>query len=98
MRPLPSDGAMAALDPASRLRLRGFALKLSLLAVCTLAFAGQGGRLFATASLFCVWYSIFAGIAALMRRERIGAPTLNGWDEMLAFDALALLARVLAGA
>ena len=89
---------MTALDPVTRLRLRGFGLRLTVLSVCTLAFSRHGMSPIATASVFCLWYGIFAGAAALVRRERFGAPSLNGWDEMLAFNALALLARVLSGA
>jgi hypothetical protein len=91
------SGLLGALDPASRARLRLFAFKLLIVAVFSLAYTQSGVPFCRAMSLLCLWYSFFAGAAALFRRERIGATSLNGWDEMLAFDGLALLAEFLEG-
>jgi hypothetical protein len=39
--------------------------------------------------------AIAAMAAAVLRQERAGRGSLNGWDESLAFNGLALLVRVL---
>jgi hypothetical protein len=85
-----------ALDPASRSRVRLFAIKLFFVLAFSLLFAERGLPFFAAASWLGIWYSLFAGAAALLRREKIGAATLNGWDEMAVFDAFALLMHVFA--
>jgi hypothetical protein len=85
-----------ALDPASRSRVRLFAIKLFFVLAFSLLFAERGLPFFAAASLLGIWYSLFAGAAALLRREKIGATTLTGWDEMAVFDAFALLMHAVA--
>jgi hypothetical protein len=84
-----------ALDPASRSRVRLFAIKLFFVLAFSLLFAERGLPFFAAASWLGM-YSLFAGAAALLRREKIGAATLNGWDEMAVFDAFAVLMHVFA--
>ena len=86
-----------AFDPVSQARLRLFALKCLIIAAFSLIYAEQGAPFGSAMSLLCLWYSVFAGIAALFRRERFGAASLNGWDEMMAFDGLALLAGFFEG-
>ena len=51
--------------------------------------------LFETISSFALWYGLFSGAVALFRREQVAGPTLNGWDEVLAFYALKYLAQFL---
>jgi len=51
--------------------------------------------LFGTISSFACWYGFISGLVALFRREQVAGPSLNGWDEMLAFFALKYLAQFL---
>jgi hypothetical protein len=44
-----------------------------------------------------LWYGFFAGVVALFRWEQFAGPSLNGWDEVLAFFALKYLAQFLTG-
>jgi hypothetical protein len=85
-----------ALDPSSRWRIRIFSFKLLLLIpVAMLLAAGYRFPLFGTISSFAGWYGFFSGLVAAFRRERVAGPSLNGWDEMLAFFALKYLAQFL---
>ena len=93
-RPL---GLLDALDPLSRARLRLFTLKFLIVAAFSHVYAEFGVSFCNAMSLLCLWYSIFAGTTALFRRDRFGAASLNGWDEMIAFDGLALLAKFFEG-
>jgi hypothetical protein len=43
-------------------------------------------------AMLAFWYGLFAGAIALFRWERVAGPSLNGWDELLAFFALQCLA------
>jgi hypothetical protein len=86
-------GLLGALDPASRARIRIFSFKLLVLFPIATLLAVQ--PLFETISSFALWYGLFSGVVALFRRERVAGPTLNGWDEVLAFYALKYLAQFL---
>jgi hypothetical protein len=87
-----------ALDPRSRLLVRIFAVKLVVIIPVAVPLATRGGySLLGILSLFCLWHSFFAGTAALLQRQKHGAPFLTAWDEMAAFLAIAVLMR-LAGA
>jgi hypothetical protein len=44
--------------------------------------------------LGCYCFSLSAGCRALMKRERLQAASLNGWDEAVAFGLVALLSHV----
>ena len=89
-------GLLGALDAASRARIRIFSFKLLvLLPIATLLAVRYRQPLFETISSFALWYGLFSGVVALFRRERVAGPTLNGWDEMLAFYALKYLAQFL---
>ena len=89
-------GFLDALDPASRARIRIFSLKLFVLfPIATLLAARYRQPLFETISSFALWYGLFSGVVALLRREQVAGSTLNGWDEMLAFYALKYLVQFL---
>ena len=84
------------LDAESRLRLQIFSFKLLALIPLSAALAiHRGFPLLATIGFFCFWNSIFAGLAAMLRWQRFGAPFLTAWDETAAFLAIALLTRLL---
>jgi hypothetical protein len=88
---------LAALDPNSQMRLRLFRLKLLILFPCAilLALCFRVSVFLEIASCaFC--YGFFTGAAALVRWEPVAGPSLNGWDELLAFLALKCLAQFLA--
>jgi hypothetical protein len=98
----PTDGSVApsllTLHPESRLRLGIFSFKLLfLIPVSAMLAVQQGYPLLHTISFFCVWNSIFTGLAALVRRQRYRAEFLTAWDETAAFLALALLTRLVGG-
>ena len=89
-------GFLNALDPLSRSRVRIFSFKLLvLLPFSTLLAARYRYPLFETISSFAGWYGFFSGLVALFRREQVAGPSLNGWDEMVAFFALKYLAQFL---
>ena len=93
-----SSGLLGGFDPASRTRLRVFAFKLLTVTVLSFAYAPQRGvPICGAMALFCLWHSVFAGVVALFRRDRIGGASLNGWDEMMAFNGLAILAGLVEG-
>jgi hypothetical protein len=90
---------LRTLDPTSRARIRIFGVKLLvLLPFSALLAARYRYPPFAMIASFAGWYAIFAGALALVRGEPIGGPSLNGWDELLAFFALKALAQFLAAA
>jgi uncharacterized membrane protein YagU involved in acid resistance len=89
-------GLLDALDPLSRSRIRIFSFKLLVLLPFSILLAARYRYpLFQTISSFALWYGLFAGLIALFRREQVGGPSLNGWDELLAFFALKYLAQFL---
>ena len=89
-------GLLGALDPASRARIRIFSFKLLVLfPIASLLAVRYRQPLFETISSFALWYGLFSGVVALLRREQVAGPTLNGWDEVLAFYALKYLAQFL---
>ena len=90
----PQSGFLADLDPLSRWRLRVFGFKLLVLFPFAMLLAARDRfPLFATISSFACWYGFFSGVVALFRREEIAGPSLNGWDELLAFFALKYIAQ-----
>ena len=92
-------GLPGALDPLSRSRVRIFSFKLLILfPVATLLAGRYRYPLFETISSFAGWYGVFSALVALFRREQVAGPSLNGWDEMLAFYALKYLALFLSAA
>jgi hypothetical protein len=89
---------LGAVDPVSRARIRIFSFKLLVLFPIAIFLAVRYRQpLFETISSFALWYGFFAGVVALFRWERFGGPSLNGWDEVLAFFALKYLAQFLTG-
>ncbi len=87
---------LGALDPASRARIPLFSFKLFVLfPIASLLAVRYRQPLFETISSFALWYGLFSGVVALFRREQVAGPTLNGWDEVLAFYALKYLAQFL---
>jgi hypothetical protein len=96
MSPKSQLGFLDALDPASRARLRIFSFKLLVLfPIATLLAVRYRQPLFEMISSFAGWYGFFSGLVALFRREQVAGPSLNGWDEMVAFFALKYLAQFL---
>ena len=92
------SGLLDALDPLSRSRIRIFSFKLLVLfPFATLMAARFHHPLFGTISSFAGWYSLISALVALFRREQVAGPSLNGWDEVLAFCALKYLAQLLSG-
>jgi hypothetical protein len=90
------SGPLDALDPLSRARLRLFSLKLSiLLPFSALLAVRYHWPLFEEIAICALWYGFFSGAVASFRRERLAGPSLNGWDELLAFFALKYLAQFL---
>jgi hypothetical protein len=86
--------SLPVLHPESLLGLRIFSFKLLfLIPVSVILAVREGYPLLHTIFFFCVWNSIFAGLAALVRRQRYGAEFLTAWDETAAFLALALLTQ-----
>jgi hypothetical protein len=92
-------GLPGAIDPVSRSRIRIFSFKLLMLfPFATLLAARYRHPLFDTISSFACWYGVFSGLVALFRWEQVAGPSLNGWDETLAFFALKYLAQFLSAA
>ena len=90
------SGLLNGLDPASRARLRIFSFKLLVLFPFAMVLAARYHYpVFATVSSFACWYGVFSGLVALFRREPVAGPSLNGWDELLAFFALRFLSEFL---
>ena len=87
---------LADLDPLSMSRIRIFSFKLLVLFPFSILLAAQYRYpLFGTISSFAGWYGFFSGLVALFRREQVAGPSLNGWDELLAFFALKYLTQFL---
>jgi len=90
--------SLAALDVASRRRIRIFTVKLLVVLLIAIVFAvPRGYPPFRAFAFFCGWQSAFAGAVALFQHHRLDAGFLSAWDEMAAFLGIAELAR-LAGA
>jgi|SRR5271156_4924090 len=90
------SGLLDALDPLSRSHIRIFSCKLLVLfPIATLLALRYRYPLFGTISSFACWYGFFSGVVALLRRDQVAGPSLNGWDEALAFFALRYLAQFL---
>ena len=90
------SGLLEILDPLSRARIRIFSFKLLVLfPFSTLLAARYRYPLFDTIASFAGWYGIFSGLVGLFRREQVAGPSLNGWDELLAFFALKYLTQFL---
>ena len=86
-------GLLSAFDPLSRWRLRIFGFKLLILFPFAILLAVRYRyALFYEIALLAFWYGLFAGAMALSRWEPVAGPSLNGWDELLAFFALKCLA------
>src|ERR1700722_13077526 len=91
-----ATGSAGKLDRASRLRLQVFAFKVLLVIPISVAFAAQRHlTVLGAVAYFCGWYSLFAGLAASVQRQKCGAASLTAWDEMVVFLGLALAARFL---
>jgi hypothetical protein len=89
--------SQAALDAASRRRIRIFTVKLLVVIPVAIAFAiPRGYSPFKVLAFFCGWQSLFAGAAALFQRQQLDSSRLTGWDEMAAFMGIAELARLVA--
>jgi hypothetical protein len=87
---------LAALDPLSRSRIRIFSFKLLVLFPFSILLAARYRYpLFETISSFAGWYGFFSGLVALFRWEQVAGPSLNGWDEVMAFFAVKYLAQFL---
>jgi hypothetical protein len=90
-----SKAAAGKIDRASRRRLQSFAFKVLLLIPTSVAFAAQGHMpIFGASAFFCGWYSMFAGLAAVVQRHKLTAKYLTSWDEMAAFLGLAAAVRL----
>lgn len=90
------SGPLSAFDPLSQSRLRIFGFKLLILfPFATLLAVRYRYPVFDEIALCAFWYGLFAGVMALFRREPVAGPSLNGWDELLAFFALKCLAESL---
>jgi hypothetical protein len=90
-------GLFDALDPPSRVRVRIFGFKLLVLFPFSMLLAVRFHlNPFGEIALCAFWYGLFSGLVALVRREPVGGPSLNGWDELLAFLALKCLAQFMA--
>jgi len=84
------DFSLIPPDPASRLTIRRFALTLTLAIVLAL-FARPGYRMsffFAMTSLAVTVSAVFA----LFGQDKFNGPTINRWDETLAYMAVSVLA------
>jgi hypothetical protein len=93
---MAATGSSPPLDRQSRLRLRIFAVKLLMVIPFSLMIAGQQGLpLLQVFAFFCFWHAIFSGLAGLFLRQSYRASGLTAWDEMAAFFAITLLARLL---
>jgi hypothetical protein len=87
------SGLLSAFDPLSQARLRIFGFKLLILfPFATLLAVRYRYPLFNEIAMLAFWYGLFAGAVALFRWEPVAGPSLNGWDELLAFFALKCLA------
>jgi len=87
--------ALAALDQASWLRLRAFAVKLAFVTLFAVVFSGARGHpLLGAMAFFLGWQAVFAGLQALLQRHPINGDVLTSWDETLAFIGLAELMRI----
>jgi hypothetical protein len=87
------SGLLSAFDPLSQARLRIFGFKLLILfPFATLLAVRYRYPLFNEIAMLAFWYGLFAGAVTLFRWEPVAGPSLNGWDELLAFFALKCLA------
>ena len=87
--------AAAKTGGPSRQRLQSFAFKILLLIPVSVAFAAQRHvPLFGASAFFCSWYSMFAGLAAVVQRHKLTAEYFTAWDEMAAFLGLAAAVRL----
>jgi len=86
------NSGRVGLDQRSGLRLRTFAFKVLVIIPVSVALAvNRNYPLIGTVVLFCLWNSIFSGLAALFQRHRCNAASLTAWDETAAFLGLATL-------
>jgi hypothetical protein len=94
---MPAAGWRLSLDPESRRRLRIFTFKLLVVVSFSIMIAAEHRTsLLQVLWFFCFWHAAFSGLAALVCRHDWRAAWLTAWDEMAAFSAIALLARLIA--
>ena len=87
------SGLLSAFDPLSQSRLWIFGFKLLILFHSRCCWPVRYHYpVFDEIALCAFWYGLFAGAVALFRWESVAGPSLNGWDELLAFFALKCLA------
>lgn len=83
------------LDPRSHRTLVGFAVRIGFFAIVAgipYLLGARSLRGVAMAmQMLCLYGAFFAAVFALIWREPPKAPTLNLWDESLAFGALGVL-------
>lgn len=85
------------LDPASQRAVRFFVVRLLVVLLVPVALLVRGPEVYlATVLTLCVVYTTVAAVMAMIRGERPDAPSLNGWDEALAFCLVAGLVRAAA--
>src|ERR1700757_5457007 len=90
------SGLLSAFDPLSQSRLRIFGFKLLILFPFAMLLAVRYRYpLFNEIAMLAFWYGLFAGAVALFRWEPVAGPSLDGWEELLAFFALKCLAESL---
>ena len=90
---------MQRLDRSSQIAVRGCMERAFLMSAFMLVLWMLGIRSFAqVCASLPVAFNLAAGVAiilALRHREQAGRGSLNRWDEALAFNGIAVLARIL---
>jgi hypothetical protein len=87
--------ALAGLDPASRYRVRVFAVKLFIAVLFAIALSmSRGSPLLKSMAFLCGWQGVFSAAIALFQHQRPDAAELTGWDESVAFLGVASLMRL----
>ena len=85
---------LQALDSASQLTCRRFLMTLALLTIWSAVLSPRA--VFAGAALLSSGCAALTFVVALLSRERFCGPSLNRWDEPIAFSAVYFGARFLA--
>ena len=84
------DRWFTGLDAQSRLTLRRFAVIMAVVGVLSL-FAGPGAQMIFFTAMTGVAVAVSAALA-MAARDEFNAPSLNRWDETLAYIAVSILA------
>ena len=88
---------IASLDSQSRRSIREFSLQLGIGCATVIGLSVAGVRPWSESvqllAFLCSLYSLWTIARAIRKKDQLGAPSLNLWDEAVAFSGCSFLLR-----